>query len=472
MIFRFFNYQTKTVTLSALILAISTVLSGLLGLIRDFLLAKRFGAGPLDVYFAAFKIPDFVYNVLILGGISVAFLPLFSEQFSKDKKTAWQFTSNCLNVFLFLLIFLCLILFILSPILVKIIAPGFSAEKIKQTVFLTRILFLSQILLGLSSIFSGVLQYFNRFLVYSLSPILYNFGIILGILIFTPIFGIFGVALGVVLGALFHLLIQIPSAFKCGFQYQPIFKLKDNSIKRFFFLMVPRTFGISAQQINLVVMTAIASTLSLGSIAVFTFANNFQNFIIGIIGTSFAIAAFPDLSKSLTEFKKGEGVSKFVKIFSSIFYQILFLIIPLSILIFLLRNQIVNNWLRHGQFSLTDARLTATSLGLFCFGLFASSLIPLILRAFFSFQDTKTPTLIAAIAIFFNIIFSLFLTKFLSPTIWLESQIKFQNLIRNIFSLQDVGDISVLGLPISISITAIFQFLLLTLFLRKKIKVS
>ncbi len=456
----FFNLPSKKVTLAAGLLAISSILSGILGTIRDFLLAKSFAAEILDIYFVAFRIPDFIYNILIAGGVVVAFLPLFAEYFSQDEKTAWQFTANCLNVFFLLLIFLCLLFFIFTPFLVRIIAPGFSLEKISQTVFLTRILFLSPILLGISSIFSGILQYFNKFLTYSLCPIVYNLGIILGILIFSSHFGILGAVLGVILGALFYFLIQIPVALNCGFNYQPFFKFKDPSIKRLFLLMIPRTFGIAAQQINLIVMTAMASTLSVGSVTIFTFANNFQNFVIGVLGTSFAIAAFPILSKALAESKKEE----FIKNFSLTFRQILYLIIPLSLLIFLTRDAIITLWLKHGQFSQDYAKLTAASLGLLALGLFASSLIPLIFRAFFSWQDTKTPTLIAIISVGFNIIFSLFLTQFLkSPNL-------FHQFIKNFFSLKELRDISVLGLSLAVSLSSIFQFILLSLCLRNKLE--
>ena len=154
---RFLNHETKRVTLAALILATSSLVSRFLGVARNWLLASKFGAGSdLDIYFAAFKIPDFVYNILILGGVSVAFLPLFSEYFSRNKKEAWDFCLNCFNVFLFLLVFLCLVLFIFTPSLVKLIAPGFTDEGLEKTVILTRIMFFSPVLLGLSSIFSGV----------------------------------------------------------------------------------------------------------------------------------------------------------------------------------------------------------------------------------------------------------------------------------------------------------------------------
>jgi len=441
-------------------LAISALISRVLGIIRDWLLAKTFGAGPdLDAYFAAFRIPDFVFNILIVGGVTVAFLPLFSEYFSKNQKEAWQFTNNTLNVFLFFLIFLCLILFIFTPSLTKLITPGFSGPQLIKTIFLTRLIFLSPVFFGLSAIFSGILQYFNRFLVYSLCPILYNLGIIFGILFLTSPFGISGVVIGVILGAFLHFAIQIPSAISCGFKYQPILNLKDPGIRKVFLLMIPRTFGIAVQQINLIIIIAIASTLAAGSIAIFNFANNLQYFPIGIIGVSFAVAIFPTLSRNWAENKKEE----LVKNFASVLCQILYLIIPISVLIFTLRNQIVEIILRHGQFSKLSAVLAAQSLGLFCLGIFALSLIPVIFRVFFSLQDTKTPTLISVISMIFNIILSFYFT-------WLlKFENFFQTFVKNNFSLQGIEDIAVLGLPLAFSAAAIFQLVFLLIFLYKKI---
>ena len=457
---KIFNSQTKTITAAAGILAISALISRALGLVREGLLASTFGVGPdLDIYFAAFRIPDLVYNVLIAGGLVVAFLPLFSEYFSRNKEKAWQLTNNTLNIFLFLLISLCLILFIFTPSLVRLVVPGFDSSQLAQTVLLTRLMFLSPILFGLGSIFSGILQYFNRFLVYSLCPILYNLGIILGIIFLAPSLGTLGVALGVILGAIFYFLIQVPSAISCGFKYRPIFNFRDPGIKKVIKLMIPRTFGMAANQINLIVITAIASTLTAGSIAIFNFANNLQYFPIGIIGISFAVASFPVLSRGWVENKKEEFLSNF----SAVFRQVLYLIIPISILFFILRNQIVGIILRHGQFSQVSAEVTAACLGLFCLGIFALTLIPLIFRAFFAFKDTKTPTLIAILGMSLHIILSF-------TFIWLlKFPNSFQVFLKNSFSLQGIENIQVIGLPLAFAIAGIFQFILLMIFLYKKI---
>ncbi|PIP25042.1 MAG: murein biosynthesis integral membrane protein MurJ [Candidatus Nealsonbacteria bacterium CG23_combo_of_CG06-09_8_20_14_all_36_12] len=461
---KIFNFQTKTITFGALILGASYFFSAILGLLRDRLLAGHFGAGlELDVYFAVFRIPDFVYNILILGGLIVAFLPLFSEYFAKNKEEAWEMTNHILNVLLFFLILISLILFILTPWLIKLIFPGFGSEEIKLAIPLTRLLFLSPIFFGISNLLSGILQYFNRFFVYSLTPILYNLGIIFGILFLAPKFGIFGVGIGVILGAFCHMAIQIPSAKNCGFSYKFFFNLKYPALKRIFHLMIPRVFGVAAQQINLIVITAIASMISAGSIAIFNFSNNLQSLPIGIIGASFAVVIFPVLSKAWAQNQREE----FLKNFSTVFRQTLFLIIPISLLIFIFRTQIVKIILETGQFSALDTKLTAVCLGLFAFSIFAQSLIPLLARAFFSFQDTKTPTLIAIFAFTLNIILSLSFVWLLGfPNL-------FSNFIESSFGLINVENIAITGLPIAFSIAAIFQFILLfTLFRRKIRKIS
>ena len=463
MLNKIFNSQTKTLTRGALIIGASYFFSAILGLISDRLLAGRFGAGlELDVYFAAFRIPDFIYNILILGGLIVAFLPLFAEYFSKNKEESWEMVNYVLNFFLIFLIFASLIFFILTPWLVKWLFPGFGPEHYKLAIPLIRLLFLSQIFFGASNLFSGILQYFNRFLIYSLTPILYNLGIIFGILFLTPHFGIFGVGMGVVFGAFLHMAIQIPTAINCGFSYKFLLDFKYPAIKRIFKLMIPRVFGVAAQQINLIVITAIASTITAGSITIFNFSNNIQSLPIVIVGVSFAVAIFPALSRFFAQNQKKE----FLENFSSIFRQILFFIIPISILIFLLRNQIIGILYRTGKFGLEDAKLASACLGIFALSIFAQSLIPLLARAFFSLQDTKIPTLITISAVFLNIILSF-------SFIWLlRASNIFSNFLIEFFSLLRNENISLLGLPLAFSISAIFQFVLLTLFLRKKLRVD
>jgi putative peptidoglycan lipid II flippase len=461
MINQIFNSRTKTVTFAAILLAISALISGILSLIGDGLLAGKFGVwGETNIYFTAFKIPDLVYNLLIVGGLGISFLPIFSEYYQKDEKKAWEMTNHILNVFLFFLILISLILFIFTPQLIHFIAPGFSSEAKEETVLLTRLMFLSPIFFGLSSIFSSILQYFDRFLIYSLCPILYNLGIIFGILFLAPKFGILGVGMGVILGAFFHWIIQIPSAINCGFRYKFLFNFKYPAIKKIFSLMFPRIFAVAAQQINLIIINAIASTI-LGAISIFNFANNLQNFPVTIIGVSFAIASFPILSKNWANGQKKE----FLENFSLTFRQILYLIIPISLLLFILRAQIVRLVLGSlgKEFDWVATRLTAASLGIFSISILASALIPLLYRAFFSLQDTKTPTSIAILSIILNIILTFSFTHLLNS----------QNLLSLFFikllKLKGIEKISAIGLPLAFSFSSIFQFLFLFLFFQKRI---
>ena len=462
---KLFNSRTKTVTFAAFLLACSTLGSKFLALIRDRLLAGSFGAGPeLDIYFTAFRVPDFVYGILVLGGISAVFVPVFSGYFKEGiREDRWpeaaiEFANNILNCFLLLMICLCVLLAIFAPIILRIIVPGFNEDSMNLAVLMTRIMFLSPILLGISNFFSGILHFFNRFLIYSLSPILYNLGIIIGILFFVPFFGVIGLSFGVILGAFFHLAIQIPAARLCGFQYRPIFNFKFPGVVKAFKLMIPRAFGSAVNQVNLIVITAIASTLTAGSIAVFNFAHNLNYIPVGLIGVSFALASFPSLSKSWAQGQKEE----FMKSFSSIFRQVFYLVIPVSVLMFLLRAQIVRIILGTGQFGWWETKLTAASLGLFCVGIFAAALIPLLSRTFYSFHNTKTPVAIGVFTVGLNIIFSFLFVKLLSfPNF-------FQETITGILKIQGVANAQVAGLPLAMSLAVIFQFFLLLFFLRKK----
>lgn len=471
-----FNSQTKTVTFAAFLLALSAIISRILGLLRDRLLAGRFGAGEeLDIYFAAFRIPDFVYGILIAGGITAAFLPVFSEywkpykllnnnQESENVKQEWplqslEFVNNVLNCFLILLILICGILAIFTPLIIKFIIPGFSSENRELTIALTRIMFLSPIFLGLSSIFSGVLHYFNRFLAYSLAPILYNLGIIFGILFLVPLFGIYGLAYGVILGAFFHFIVQAPAVKNSGYKYKPVFSFKYPGLLKIFKLMIPRTIGSITYHINLIVITAIASTLTVGSIAIFNFSNNLHYFPIGVIGLSFALSSFPVFSRTWSNGQRKE----FCRNFSLTFRQIIFFIIPISFLMFLLRAQIVRLILGTGRFGWWETRLTAASLGIFCLGIFAGSLIPLLTRAFFALQDTKTPVVISIISMAVNVLFSFFFVYLLGFSNF------FKDFLVISLDLQSIKSIRIVGLPLAISLAALLQMILLLSFLYKRI---
>ncbi len=437
--------QSKNITGAAIILAAAALASRFLGLIRDRILAHYFGAGPLmDAYWAAFKIPDLIYNLLILGALSAGFIPIFTKLYNekklgllenKERKNAWELVSNIINTLGVLLIILTAVLIILTPYLMPLVAPGFDNDKKALTVMLSRIMFLSPILLGFSAIAGSVLQSMRNFFIYSLSPILYNVGIIIGAVILVPILGDAGLAWGVVLGAGLHLLIQLPSLYRSGYRYCAKWNWRDPSLRLIAKLSLPRALGLAANQVNLIVITALASTLAAGSIAVYNYALNIQTFPVGFIGISFAIAAFPTLSLLATKNDKGE----LIKSFSETARQILFFIIPLSVIVLMLRAQIVRVILGSGQFDWDATIRTSDTLAFFALSLFAQALVPLLCRVFYALENTKTPFWISVATVTLNIILS-----------WSFTQ--------KLFGVE--------GLALAFSISSVFNLIMLWVFLR------
>jgi len=240
---------------------------------------------------------------------------------------------------------------------------------------------------------------------FALAAVMYNLGIIFGIICLVKILGPLGLAWGVVIGASLHLLIQLPAVLRAGFKWQPLLGLKNKAVRRIGKLMLPRTLGLAGGQINQLVITVIASTLMAGSLAVFNLAFNLQSVPIGIFAVSLAITAFPAMSESFNQQNKVQ----FLYRFSITVRRILWLIIPVSIFIIALRIQIVRLVLGAGRFDWQDTILTANALGIFAISLFAQGLIPLLARAFYAFQNTKIPVIISLVSVSLNIIGSIVL---------------------------------------------------------------
>ena len=411
---RIFQQQINSITVAAALVALSSLASRFLGVIRDRILAGQFGASTnLDIYYAAFRIPDLIFNLIVLGALSAGFVPIFTsliKDFSCENKTdcdpnnknkeAWDLANNILNFLLFSLIILSVVGIIFAPFLTRLITPGFGAEQQALTTALTRVMFLSPLFLGISGILGGILQSFKRFLVYSLAPIFYNLGIIIGALYFSQWWGMYGLAWGVALGAFLHMAVQIPSVYYLGFRYKLKIVWHDLNTWKIGQMMIPRTLSLAISQINLVIITIIASGLSSGSLSVFNLANNLQSFPIGIFGISFAIAAFPALAESA--FDK----EKLTASFSQTMRQILFFIVPATVLIIALRAQIIRVVLGTGNFDWQDTIATMNTLGFFALSLFAQATTPLLVRVFYARHNSSTPFYLGLSTVLLNIILS------------------------------------------------------------------
>lgn len=459
MIQKFLNSQTNSISSASLILAISYMASAFLGLIRDRLLAGTFGAGKeLDVYYTAFTVPDFIALILIFGAISAAVIPIFNSYLIKSKDDAWRYLSLFLNVFIGFLIITCLVLMIATPFIISIIAPGFTGEKKELAVMLMRIMFLSPIILGVSNIISSILQVFNRFLATAMAPLLYNLGIIIGILFFVPRFGISGLAWGVVLGGILHLLIQIPAFLFSGFKYKLSFNYKDPGVVKTIKMTIPRSLGLGAGQLNTIATTAIASKLMSGSISVFNLANNLSSILVNAVAVSVSTASFPSMSMA---FLRDEKVD-FLRKFSSIFRQIIFLVIPISLLLLILRAQIVRVILGAGEFDWVATKLTTACLGILSLNLIAQALILFLSKTFYAAHNTRIPAIVSIFTVLFNIILSLFL-------VWAVNAFSGFNLfLQNFLRLGGVENIGVIALSLAYTITAVLEVsVLLYMFFKK-----
>ncbi|HVY67550.1 MAG TPA: murein biosynthesis integral membrane protein MurJ [Patescibacteria group bacterium] len=386
---------------AAAIIAALTFASAFAGFIRDRLFASKFGAGDLlDVYYAAFHIPDFIYNLLVLGTLSVAFIPIFTEWLIKDRRQAFRIANTILNVSTVVMALTCLLLFFLSVPLTRLLVPGFSDEKFRQTLMLTRMFLLSPLIFTVSSVFGSILNSQKRFLVANLAPVLYNLGIIFGLLYFYPLFGLLGLAYGVIFGALLHLSVQVAEAVRLGFTWQWAWDLHNEAVRRFGKLFLPRIFGLDMSQISLLIGSVIGSFLTAGTIAVLNLANNLRAVPVNTFAVSFAVAAFPVLSEQFAK----RDLRAFVKTLGETINQVLFFMIPMTIFILLFRAYIVRLAYGAGKFNWADTTATFNTLGIFALSLFAQALLPVLARAFYARHNTKTPVITSLSCLVLNII--------------------------------------------------------------------
>ena len=436
----FFNGK-NSYSAASLILIITLFCSNILGVIRDHYLTQKIPTDILSTYYAAFRIPDLLFNVLILGAISSAFIPVFSGLIHQKKnKEAWQVASSVINIAVFGLIFFCLILWLLMPYLAPLFVPGFNEAKLATTVLLARIMLFSPIFFGLSYIFGAILNSYKRFLIYSLAPLIYNLTIILGTLILSPRIGIVGVALAVVFGSFLHLAIQIPVAKKLGFSWQKILDFKNAQVQKIGILMFPRAIGLGANQILLLVFTSMASLLGGSAIAVYNLADNIQTMPMVVFGTSFAMAIFPTLSEKVSR----KDIPGFTQDFIKTLRSIIFFMVPIVLGMILLRAQIVRLILGSGHFGWQQTIDTANTLGYFAAALVFTSVIPLLSRAFYALHNTKIPMMVTIL----TVIVSIIIGKLLSTTM------------------------GITGLALAYSVGSLFNAFVLYMILRKKIVIS
>lgn len=407
---RFLSNESKTIVGAAAIVGILSFASRVLGFVRDRVLLGEFGAGDtLDAYYAAFKLPDLLFGLLVIGSLSAGFIPIFVRyyQTEKDPARAWAFANNTLNVLAATMALLSVVLFVFAEPLSALIAPGFAGHKQAMVADMTRVMLLAQFLLAGSVVFGSVLQGLRRFVLFSIAPIFYNLGIILGAVTLTDRLGPIGLAWGVVIGAAFHLVVQAVGAVTAGYRWAPAFDWNGRDMREIVRLTGPRMLGIAVTQINFVILTVIATTLAAGSVTLFQVAYNIQFFPVGIFGVSYAIAVFPQF---VSDAEKTDRRA-FVSTFSNAVRQVLFFMVPMMVLFLILRAQIVRVVAGAGPFDWSSTILTADTLAFFTLSFVAQALIFILSRAFFAYRDTMTPLAAGLVAALLSLVSALWFTQ-------------------------------------------------------------
>lgn len=365
--------------------------SQLLALVRDRLLAHQFGAGiELDVYYAAFRIPDLLY-VLFASTLSVyVLIPFVASRIKGDDASeARVLLSQIFSAFLIVYSILALVTFALAPLILPLMFPGLG-ENMNDLVSVMRILLLQPLFLGISSLFGVVTQLGHRFILYAISPLIYNVGIIIGIAFLYPIFGLNGLALGVAIGAFGHMLVQVPLIRKSSLAFTLATHISWNLLGTVLRMSIPRALTLAMQQIVLLILVGIASAMTVGSVAVFQFAYNLQSVPLAIIGASYSIAAFPFLADLFAQ-KKMDAFKLHIV---TALRHVIFWSVPAIALLVVLRAHIVRVVLGSGEFSWADTRLTSAVLALLALSLFAQAINLLLVRAFYAGGHTRTPFLV------------------------------------------------------------------------------
>ncbi len=458
-VFKLVYSEIRSLHQAAYILAFFALGSQMLALVRDRLLAHTFGAGSeLDLYYAAFRIPDLLF-ALFASILSVyVLLPFVTKARAESgADSAASILSQMLTVFLGVYILMAMVLFILTPYLVEWLFPGFVYNT-EVLVMLIRVLLLQPLLLGISSLFGVVTQLSQRFVLYALSPLVYNLGIIFGIVVLYPQFGILGLAMGVVIGALGHVLIQVPLVNKSDLSFGLVRKIDWRLIRSVLLFSFPRAVTLSIHQVVLLVLISLATLMTAGSVSAFQLAFNLQSVPLAIIGMSYSVAAFPVLADLFAKQKREEFCNHVL----SAVRHIIFWSVPIIALVIVLRAQIVRVLLGSGEFSWNDTRLTAAMLALFVISLVAQSLLLLLVRTFYAGGNTRTPLLIALFGAVLSITSALFMVMLYNSVSFIRTT------LEGLFRLNGVVGTEVLLLALAFIFGTIVEMLLLLIFTKRQ----
>lgn len=436
---KFFLTKQKTIISSAVVVGLMILISRLFGFMRYRILAGYFNKSELDIFFASFRIPDFVFEILITGAVSSAFIPIFIK-YQKNQDKVNENISSIINIISLIFFGFVIALYIFADSLIPLMTPGFSAEKIQIITNYSKILLIGQLPFMVFASFLTGLGHANKiFLISAIAPIAYNVSIIIATVLFANKFHLIAPIIGVIIGSFLLFITQLPLMFNSGFVYYPILKI-TKGLKEFFGMIIPRVVTVLSAQIDATIDLLLTSMLGAGSYTIFYLAQHLQLLPVSILGISFGQASLPYLSEVYQEKKYEE----FKKIIIDSILSIFFLTIPIMSFFLFARTPLVRLFFGGDKFDWDATVQTAITLSYFALSIPLHSIYYFVTRCFYAFLDSKTPFYISVFSIIVNIILSTFFIFILKLPVWS------------------------LGISFSISIT--INVLLLLYFLTKKLK--
>ena len=392
---------SRALVQASLLLTVAALASRILGWLRLAVIGSQFGASAdLDAYFAAFRIPDAIFQLVVAGALSAALIPVYAAHRARgEEREALELAASILNLVVLALAGISLVMALLAPWIVPLITPGFDTATTEKTIGLTRIMLLSPVFIGTGAVISGLLNTHGRFGVAAMAPLVYNVAIIGAAVFLAPAIGVEGLAIGVVIGSMLHLAIQLPALRQIRPRHLWRIQFRQASVRQVGTLMAPRSLGLAAGQLNYVASTILASGLAAGSLTAYNYAFQLSQLPVGIIGVSVAVALFPAFSRDAALGR----VSEIRRQVNGSLRVLIFIAAPLTALLIVLRDLVASVFFEYGRFTSESAALTAQLLGWFAIGLTAHVVVHVLTRAFYAMQDTRLPVAWAVLAVALNI---------------------------------------------------------------------
>lgn len=394
--------QQTSILSAALIITIANIGSSLAGLLRQRLLISYFFNTPssreaFEALLVAFQIPDTMFQLIILGAMSAAFIPIFSSLRKKDEPSAFKMSAAIMNLLSLVFIVVSVVVFIFAtPLTAWRTGDAFTESQVAIAANLTRLMLVAQLFFGISNVFSAMLQSYQRFILPSVAPILYNFGILAGVYLLAPMMGIYAAGVGVCIGAFLHMIIQLPLVYKLGFRFRSALSLKISGVKEMLRLIPPRVLTIGLSELENLGLGFFATSLGHLSFTTIKLAGTLMTIPIRLFGVPISQASLPFLSDE----SESEGLSRFRSLVGRALHQIAFLAYPASVLLLILRLPVVRLTFGTSNFPWEQTLIISKVVAIMAISIAAQAMVQLFIRAFYALKDTKTPLMITALEVF------------------------------------------------------------------------